>query len=255
VTVPVREAPPSGAPATRVRRGLAAAVVGMGLVAAGCVPSPPPLEQAAGFAAEDDVELPAAAATSVLRRAQEVTVRIRSLGCDRFGIGSGFVLPGGIVVTNRHVVDEPRRVTLNTWDGVSLDADVTGIAVDSDLAVLRLADDADLPVAELRTTPVQVGETVVAVGYPGGGPATVTTGEVLGMVDVEDLLGEPSPVIRVDATIRQGNSGGPLLDEEGRVVGVVFALEVGTGHGLAVPVDTLLERLGGERMAAPSGDC
>jgi S1-C subfamily serine protease len=234
------------------RRGAALLVV---LVLGGCVSPPPAIDDVPSFAAGDEIELPAAAATSVLRRAQEVTVRIRSLGCDRFGIGSGFVLPGGVVVTNRHVIDQPREVSLNTWDGVSLDATVTGIAVDSDLAVLQLRDAAaDLPVAELRTTPVEVGETIVAVGYPEGGPATVTTGSVVGLVDGE-LLGEPSEVIRVDATIRQGNSGGPLLDEQGRVVGVVFALEVGTGYGLAVPVTTLLERLEGEGLAPPSGAC
>jgi S1-C subfamily serine protease len=224
-------------------------------VVAGCVPSPPVTDDVPTFSTEDDIELPAAAATSVLRQAQEITVRIRSLGCDRFGIGSGFVLPGGVVVTNRHVVDQPRQVSLNTWDGRSLEASVTGIAVDSDLAVLQLRDAAaDLPVAELRATPVEVGETVVAVGYPGGGPATVTTGRVVGLVDGE-LLGEPSAVLRVDATIRQGNSGGPLLDEEGRVVGVVFALEVGTGYGLAVPASTLLERLEGDGLAPPTGVC
>jgi S1-C subfamily serine protease len=152
------------------------------------------------------------------------------------------------------VIDQPRQVTLNTWDGRSLEASVTGLAVDSDLAVLQLEDAVDLPVAELRTTPVTVGETVVAVGYPGGGPATVTTGSVVGLVDGE-LLGEPSAVLRVDATIRQGNSGGPLLDEDGRVVGVVFALEVGTGYGLAVPVTTLLERLEGEGLTPPTGVC
>jgi S1-C subfamily serine protease len=225
-----------------------------GTVAAACVPAAPATDDVPSFAAGDELELPAAAATSVLRRAQEVTVRIRSLGCDRLGIGSGFVLPGGVVVTNRHVIDQPRAVTLNTWDGVSLEASVTGIAVDSDLAILQLSEAAELPVAELRTTPVEVGETVVAVGYPGGGPATVTTGSVVGLVDGE-LLNEPAPVLRVDAVIRQGNSGGPLLDEEGRVVGIVFALEVGTGYGLAVPVTTLLERLEGDELSPPSGAC
>jgi S1-C subfamily serine protease len=240
-------------PARRARRCLLAATIA-GTVVAACVPAPPAIHDVPSFAAGDEVELPAAAATSVLRRAQQVTVRIRSLGCDRFGIGSGFVLPGGVVVTNRHVIDQPRAVTLNTWDGVSLEASVTGIAVDSDLAILQLSDAAELPVAELRTTPVDVGETVVAVGYPGGGPATVTTGSVVGLADGE-LLDEPAPVLRVDAVIRQGNSGGPLLDEEGRVVGVVFALEVGTGYGLAVPVTTLLERLEGEGLRPPSGAC
>jgi S1-C subfamily serine protease len=238
----------------RCRRALAAAVA-LAAVAGACVPAPPATDDVPSFSAQDELALPAAAATSVLRRAQQVTVRIRALGCDRFGTGSGFVLPGGVVVTNRHVVDQPREVSLNTWDGVRLDAAVDAIAVDSDLAVLRLVGvDADLPAAELRTTPIERGETVIAVGYPGGGPATVTAGEVVGLVDGE-LLGEPAPVIRADARIRPGNSGGPLLDEQGRVVGVVFALEVGTGYALAVPVATLLERLRGEGLTAPTGDC
>lgn len=201
-----------------------------------------------------DLDLPEVAAVSVLRRAQEVTVRIRTLGCDRLGLGSGFVLPGDLVVTNRHVVEEPRAVTVNTWDGRSLRAEVSGIAVDSDLAVLQLRGATDLPVAELRTEPVEQGEPVIVVGYPGGGPATVSTGEVVALIEGE-LLGEPADVIRVDAEIQQGNSGGPLLDEEGRVIGIVFALDVGSGDGLAVPIDTLLERLESHELTPPVPSC
>ena len=198
------------------------------------------------------LDLPAPAADSLIRRAQEVTVRIRSLGCSQLGLGSGFVLPGGVVVTNRHVLDQPLQVTVNTWDGRSLQANVIGAAVDSDLAILALSDATGLPVAEIRTAPVEVGEVVYAVGYPGGGPATVTKGRVVGLVD-GTLLGEPADVIRVDAEIREGNSGGPLLDEQGRVVGVVFALESGAGTGLAVPAQTLLDRLDEADLAAPEG--
>lgn len=237
-----------------ILRCLAAGLSIVALVGA-CVPAPPPTDL-------DDLdpgalvgpELPEVTATSVLRRAREVTVRIRALGCDQLGLGSGFVLPGGIVVTNRHVIDEPREITVNTWDGRSLDADVSGIAIDSDLAVLRLSTDAELPVTELREDAVEVGEPVIVVGYPGGGPMTVTTGAVVALVRGE-LLDEPADVIRIDAEIRQGNSGGPLLDHEGRVIGVVFALDVGTGHGLAVPVSTLLERLDGRALTTPSGVC
>jgi S1-C subfamily serine protease len=226
---------------------------------AACVPAPPPPAAGAGTGAGEldelaDLDLPEVAATSVLRRAQEVTVRIRALGCAQLGLGSGFVLPGGVVVTNRHVVEQPLEVTVNTWDGRSLDAAVSGIAVDSDLAVLQLDAAGELPVAELRETPVEVGEAVIAVGYPGGGPATVTTGEVVALVEGE-LLEEPADVIRVDAPIAQGNSGGPLLDEAGRVIGVVFALDVVSGDGLVVPVGTLLDRLGGASLTAPDGTC
>jgi S1-C subfamily serine protease len=235
-------------------RCLVVAVV-VGLTSA-CVGSPPPFVSSDVPDADElaDLDLPEVSATSVLRRAQQVTVRIRSLGCDQLGLGSGFVLPGGVVVTNRHVVDEPLEVTVNTWDGRSLEADVSGIAVDSDLAMLQLEGAEELPVAELREDPVEPGEPVIAVGYPGGGPATVSTGEVVALVEGE-LLDEPADVIRVDAEIRQGNSGGPLLDDAGAVVGVVFALDVGSGDGLAVPVDTLLDRLGSADLATPSGRC
>jgi S1-C subfamily serine protease len=236
---------------THVLAGLTA----LALMSAGCVPAAPPLERGAGALEElADLELPEVAATSVLRRAQEVTVRIRTLGCDRLGLGSGFVLPGNVVVTNRHVIEEPRAISVNTWDGRSIDAEISGIAVDSDLAVLQLVGDLDLPVAELRTDPVEPGEVIIAVGYPEGGPATVTTGEVVSLVEGE-LLGEAADVIRVDAPIRQGNSGGPLLDEQGRVVGVVFALDVNSGDGLAVTVDTLLERLEGHELTTPTDGC
>jgi S1-C subfamily serine protease len=250
-----------GRPALRGRRSTAAAgspLLRLGALLASaallgaCVEPPPPLAEPAGIEVIEDLALPELAAESLLRRAQEVTVRIRTLGCRQFGVGSGFVLPGGVVVTNRHVVDEPREVTVNTWDGRTIEAEVSGLAVDSDLAILQLADDTGLPEAELRTTPIEAGESIVAVGYPGGGPSTVSLGTALGLVDGE-LFGEPADVIQIDADIRQGNSGGPVLDMEGRVVGVVFALDASSGLGFAVPVTTLLERLDASELAPPAG--
>jgi len=235
------------------RLALAAALL-LAVPVTGCVAAPPPEPPPPEQTAMEQLDLAAPAAESVLRRSREITVRIRSLGCQALGIGSGFVLPGGVVVTNRHVVDQPRQVTLNTWDGRSLEASVDGVAVDSDLAVLTLGDDAGLPVAELAPETPQPGTPVIAVGYPGGGPATVSTGTVVGITDA-DVLGESAGVIVVDAEIRQGNSGGPLLDEQGRVVGVVFALDTASGHGLAVPVSTLLDRLDADAFAEPSGAC
>lgn len=240
---------------TATRRSIAAFVAAASLL--GCVPSPPPLaveEEAAGLEQLAELDLPEVAATSVLRRAQQITVRIRALGCDRLGLGSGFVLPGNLVVTNRHVVEDPREVSVNTWDGRSLRAEVTGVAVDTDLAILRLGEAVDLPVADLSEDVVEPGEPVIAVGYPGGGPATVSTGEVVSLIEGE-LLDEPADVIRVDAEIRQGNSGGPLLDEDGSVIGVVFALDITSGDGLAVPIHTLLSRLDGHDLATPTADC
>ncbi len=237
-------------------RWLLAGLVVLVVLAGGCVDPPPqaidPPEDAADTYDElpEPVEVATPAAESVARQAQAVTVRIRSLGCDQLGLGSGFVLPGGVVVTNRHVLDLPLQVTVSTWDGHRLDAQVTGVANDSDLALLELADADGLPTAELRHRPLEDGEVVHAVGYPGGGAVTITEGEVVGRASGE-LLGEPSDVIRVDADIRQGNSGGPLFDEDGQVVGVIFAIETGANTGLAVPIDTLLARLEGQNLDPP----
>lgn len=195
-------------------------------------------------------EVPEVAADSLERRAQESTVRVRSLGCRRFGLGSGFVLPDGVVVTNRHVIEQPRDVTVSTWDGRSFPVRVTGVATDSDLALLQLDDEADLPVVELRGTAVEIGEEVVVVGYPGGGAAEVAAGRVLGWVD-GTVLGEPAEVLRIEVAVAQGSSGGPVLDRSGRVVGVIFAVEVDAGVGLAVPVETVLERLDTEVLVTP----
>ncbi|MCC5947517.1 MAG: trypsin-like peptidase domain-containing protein [Nitriliruptoraceae bacterium] len=236
----------------RVRGTVTAALAAIAF-AAGCV-APPEDPPSAGPTIDVDLDRSArtVAATSVERRAQEVTVRIRSLGCDQLGLGSGFVLPGGLVVTNRHVLEQPVEVSINTWDGRSVPTEVDGVATDSDLAVLQLAEDVELPTAELRTDPVRTDEPVFAVGYPQGGPITVSAGRVVGLVD-GSLLGEPADVIRIDAPIVQGNSGGPLLDADGLVVGVVFAAEPSRGTGLAVPVATLLQRLDGTQLRAPEG--
>lgn len=235
----------------RPRHRAVEAALAIGVALTACVEPPPPVERVE-LPEVAPLDAPEVAATSILRRAQQVTVRIRSLGCEHLGLGSGFVLPGGVVVTNRHVLEQPLQVSVNTWDGHRLDADVAGVAIDSDLAVLQLDDTSGLPTAELRTEPVEVGERIYAVGYPGGGPAAVTEGEVVALVD-GSLLGESTDVIRIDAEIRQGNSGGPVLDERGQVVGVVFALETTAGTGLAVPAATLLERLDDTELAQPGG--
>jgi S1-C subfamily serine protease len=97
-----------------------------------------------------------------------------------------------------------------------------------------------------------VGERIAVLGYPGGGGATITTGRVLGLTD-GPILGETVPAIRVDAEVRPGNSGGPLIDAQGRVIGVIFALTGPGGDGLAVPVDVLIARLDRQGFTPPTG--
>jgi S1-C subfamily serine protease len=221
-------------------------------VVAGCVPPAPPLDPDAGALADlEPLDLDEFEAAAVLRAAREFTVRIRALGCDRLGTGSGFVLDDGLIVTNRHVVGQPREVAISTWDGRSFDARVDGIAQDADLAVIRVSG-LDLPRATVRDAPAVIGERIAVIGYPGGGGATITTGRVLGFTD-GPILGETVPAIRVDAEVRPGNSGGPLIDAEGRVIGVIFALSGPGGDGLAVPVDVLVARLDRQGFTPPTG--
>jgi len=227
-------------------------LVGLTLAAVACVPGPPPLDPDEGALAElAPLDLDEVQTAAVLRSAREFTVRIRALGCDRLGTGSGFVLGEDLIVTNRHVVGTPREVAISTWDGRSFDARVDGIARDADLAVIRVTG-LDLPVATIRTTPAVVGEPVAAVGYPGGGGAAITSGVVLGLTD-GPILGESVPAIRVSAEVLPGNSGGPLVDADGQVIGVIFALTGPGGDGLAVPVDVLVDRLEQEGFTPPAG--
>jgi S1-C subfamily serine protease len=236
----------------RAPRSLTLALALVLTALAGCVPPAPALDPDAGvldeFAPLDLDEFQAAA---VLRAAREFTVRIRALGCDRLGTGSGFVLDDGMIVTNRHVVGQPREVSISTWDGRSFDARVDGIAQDADLAVIRVSG-LDLPRATVRDEPAVIGEPIAVIGYPGGGGSTITTGRVLGFTD-GPILGETVPAIRVDAEVKPGNSGGPLIDAEGRVIGVIFALSGPGGDGLAVPVDVLIARLQREGFTPPRG--
>jgi S1-C subfamily serine protease len=217
-----------------------------------CVPPAPPIDPDIVSLGElEPLDLDELEAATVLRMAREFTVRIRALGCDRFGTGSGFVLDDGLIVTNRHVVGQPREVAISTWDGRSFDARVDGIAQDADLAVIRVRG-LDLPRATVRTEPAVVGEPIAVIGYPGGGGATITTGRVLGYTD-GPILGESVPAIRVDAEVAPGNSGGPLIDAKGQVIGVIFALSGPNGDGLAVPVDVLIARLDRQGFSPPAG--
>ena len=230
----------------------AALLVTLVLLGGACVPPAPPIDPDAGALSDlEALDLDEIQAAAVLRAAREFTVRIRSLGCDRLGTGSGFVLDEELIVTNRHVVGQPREVSISTWDGRSFDARVDGIASDADLAVIRVRG-LDLPVATVRAEPAVIGERVAAIGYAGGAGATITTGVVLGLTD-GPVLGETVPAIRISAEVRPGNSGGPLIDAEGRVIGVIFATTGPGGDGLAVPVDVLVERLEAQGFSPPAG--
>jgi S1-C subfamily serine protease len=164
--------------------------------------------------------------------------------------GSGFVVDkDGTILTNAHVVDGAENVTVSfEEDGESIDADVKGVDPDTDLAVLKIdpSEVKDLTVLPLgNSSDLEVGDPVVAIGNPFGLQRTVTTGIVSALQRQIDAPSgfSISNVIQTDASINPGNSGGPLLDAQGRVIGINSQIATGGGQGsvgigFAVPINT-----------------
>src|SRR5258706_10973784 len=175
------------------------------------------------------------------------------------GVGSGFIFASdGQILTNAHVVAKARRVKVTLADGRTFDASLVGSEPDVDIALLRIGAD-HLPVAELGRGPLRVGQLVIAVGNPYGLNWTVTTGVVSAL---GRTLPGPGPrkmtdLIQTDTSINPGNSGGPLVDSNGRVVGITTAMmPMAQGLGFSVPLDTIksaLARIYQRREAAPAG--
>jgi serine protease Do len=157
-------------------------------------------------------------------------------------LGSGFVWSSdGIIVTNNHVVEGASRITVNFNDGTQVAAKLIGVDPDSDLAVLRI-ESKNLPAAPIGTSSdLMIGETVVAVGNPFGLSGSVTTGVVSALgrsVPSKEAGRTFTDFIQTDASINPGNSGGPLLNIEGRVIGINVAIYAqAQGIGFAIPVD------------------
>ncbi len=157
-------------------------------------------------------------------------------------LGSGFVWSkDGIIVTNNHVVEGASKITVNLNDGRQLVARLIGVDPDSDLAVLRVDANGLTPALIGTSSDLLIGETVVAVGNPFGLSGTVTTGVVSATgrsVPSKEAGRTFTDFIQTDASINPGNSGGPLLNIEGRVIGINVAIYAqGQGIGFAIPVD------------------
>ncbi|HSP35021.1 MAG TPA: trypsin-like peptidase domain-containing protein [Thermoanaerobaculia bacterium] len=157
-------------------------------------------------------------------------------------LGSGFVWSSdGIIVTNNHVVEGASRITVNFQDSTQVPATLIGVDPDSDVAVLRVSA-RNLQAAPIGTSAdLMIGETVVAVGNPFGLSGTVTTGVVSALgrsVPSKEAGRTFTDFIQTDASINPGNSGGPLLNIEGKVIGINTAIYAqAQGIGFAIPVD------------------
>ncbi|MCX5365018.1 trypsin-like peptidase domain-containing protein [Streptomyces sp. NBC_00124] len=213
-----------------------------------------PAAAAAGYAAgalgDDDPATPAAAARTsgdLEAVAARVLPSVVSVVTSN-GQGSGFVFDTrGRILTNAHVVDGSSTVTVELQDGRRLSAEVIGDDPDHDVAVLQPETARGLRPAQLATPGRRpgVGDTVLAIGSPLGLSGTVTSG-IVSALDRDVQLGEggrQQRAVQTDASINPGNSGGPLVDSDGRVIGINTTIATldqqrggSIGIGFAIPV-------------------
>jgi S1-C subfamily serine protease len=185
-------------------------------------------------------------------------VRVLGTACGLGVEGSGWAVRPGLVVTNAHVIAGSGDTTVTSQEGVELDATPVYYAPDDDLALLRIG-------AALPTLPIssqrEPGSAAAVLGYPENGPyalAPARLGETQPTVS-EDAYGNgpvDRTIVALRGAVRSGNSGGPLVDSRGRVVGTVFAATTaGYPGGFAIPAELVREALPRVSAAVDTGPC
>ncbi len=262
---PVPPAPATPAPARRARRvgtrALLALAVAGGAVGGGAVGSVAATRWAPQQAAASTVTSaqPVAAqsppaqsiAGAVFSKVNPAVVEIvvsgqMDGGPMGYGNGSGFVVDArGLILTNNHVVDDARAISVRFSAGEEREAQVLGTDRGNDLALLKVDLPANTPVAALGDSDrVAAGETAIAIGSPFGLEQTVTQG-IISAVHRNWAPGNgrmQRNLLQTDAPINPGNSGGPLLNANGEVIGVNSMIEspvrASVGIGFAIPINT-----------------
>ena len=160
----------------------------------------------------------------------------------RSNLGSGVIIDGkrGFVLTNAHVITRSGNITITLKDEQEFKALVVGADPDSDLAVLKIKTDTPLPDISMgNSDDLMIGETVIAIGNPFGFSNTVTTGVISALnrsIKTEERVFYN--FIQTDASINPGNSGGPLLDINGKLIGINTAIYANAqGIGFAIPIN------------------
>lgn len=198
--------------------------------------------------AESGVPSKGLSVAEVVKRKSPAVVSISNETTQGGSLGSGFLIDAaGHIITNAHVVDSASKTTVTFKDGTEAEGTILGVDTSTDVAVVKI-DKVPTGVSPLplgNSGGLTVGQEVVAIGNPYGYSGTATTGIVSAL---ERVIESPSGftiqnAIQTDAAINQGNSGGPLFDRDGRVIGInsQIASKNGgnVGIGFAVPIDTV----------------
>lgn len=191
-------------------------------------------------------------------RAGDSVVRVLSTACGLGVEGSGWAVAPGLVVTNAHVIAGTEDTTVTTQHGVELEATPVYYDPRDDLALLRVgADIPTLPISSQR----QAGSDAAVLGYPENGPYALTAARV---GDTQATISQDSyghgpvdrTIVALGGRVRSGNSGGPLVDADGRVTGIVFAATTrGPAGGFAIPAEDVREALRQTSASVGTGPC
>jgi S1-C subfamily serine protease len=213
---------------------------------------------------------PSEAAVAVAESASPavVTITVGSAGQGGFGpfstpstgVGSGFVFDAsGLILTNAHVVEGSDQITVTFQDGSELPGTVVATDPEHDLAVVKVEASTDLPTIPIGdASALNIGQQVIAIGSPLGTFTESVTSGILSATGRTIEVGSPtgrgtttmSGLLQTDAAINAGNSGGPLLDVTGAVIGVNTAAAQGAqGIGFAVPIDVAADIMAEARSA------
>jgi S1-C subfamily serine protease len=203
--------------------------------------------------------IPAPAAATVTRS----TVKVEGTACDRIQEGTGFVAAPDLIVTNAHVVAGEAHTRVDTTDQRRLDADVVAFDPKRDLAVLHVPG---LGLAPLERATAAVDDSGALFGHPGGGelreaPVRIAEQIVARGTDITHSVDTERDVFVLAATTAPGDSGGPIVDQQGRVVGVMFAYDISretTAYALTrTELDAVLDPVlaGTSTLSHSTGDC
>lgn len=205
--------------------------------------------------------LPSSVDTPGIRVAASETLKIQGYGCGGIVFGSGYPVGPGMVLTNAHVVAGTQGTTVKSTSGRSLSARVVLFDPERDVAILYVPR---LALAPLNEAAAQAGTQGAAIGYPGGGAETAEPAVVNGQFQAQgrDIYGQNLVVRSIwttQANVQPGNSGGPLVDLNGSVIGVIFAASTsqqGTAYALTdTEVQPDIDQAQGRTQPVAVGPC